>query len=93
MARESWTDARLDDFKGRVEHRFDEVDRRFDEVDRRFDEVDRRFDEVDRRFGEADQRFDRVESRLETLTYAVVFGTLGMSTAMVAGFVAILTQI
>lgn len=46
MARESWTDGRLDEFKESVNHRFDEVDRRFDEVDRRFDQVDRQFAEV-----------------------------------------------
>ncbi len=49
MARESWTDGRLDEFKESVNQRFDVVDRRFDEVDRRFDEVDRRFDRVDER--------------------------------------------
>ncbi len=31
--RESWTDQRLDDFRGEVNRRFDEVDRRFDKVD------------------------------------------------------------
>lgn len=46
MARESWTDGRLDEFKESVNRRFDEVDRRFDEVDRRFDRVDRQFAEV-----------------------------------------------
>jgi hypothetical protein len=39
MVRESWTDERLDDFRGETARRFDEVDRRFDEVDRRFGEV------------------------------------------------------
>jgi len=46
MARESWTDGRLDEFKESVDQRFDAVDRRFDEVDRRFDQVDRQFAEV-----------------------------------------------
>lgn len=31
--RESWTDARLDDFRGEVNRRFDAVDRRFDKVE------------------------------------------------------------
>ncbi len=39
--RQSWTDDRLDDFRGEVNRRFDEVDRRFEAVDRRFDSVDR----------------------------------------------------
>lgn len=40
MAREAWTDERLDDLKGDMNRRFDEVDRRFDEVDKRFDRVE-----------------------------------------------------
>jgi hypothetical protein len=31
--RESWTDARLDDFRTEVDRRFDAVDRRFDKVE------------------------------------------------------------
>jgi hypothetical protein len=33
LMRESWTDARLDDFRGEVDRRFDEVDRRFDKIE------------------------------------------------------------
>lgn len=40
MAREAWTDARLDDFKENVNRRFDEVGKRFDEVGKRFDRVE-----------------------------------------------------
>jgi hypothetical protein len=50
MAREAWTDERLDDFKENVNRRFDEVDRRFDKVDKRFDKVDARLDKIDARF-------------------------------------------
>jgi hypothetical protein len=46
MARESWTDGRLDEFKESVNRRFDEVDKRFDQVDKRFDQVDKQFAEV-----------------------------------------------
>ncbi len=67
--RQSWTDDRLDEFRLRVDERFDEVDRRFDEVDRRFEEVDRRFEGVDRRFdrlaAEMDRRFERVETEMK----------------------------
>jgi hypothetical protein len=31
--RESWTDARLDDFRAEVDRRFNEVDKRFDKVE------------------------------------------------------------
>lgn len=50
MAREAWTDERLDDFKENVNRRFDEVDKRFDKVDKRFDKVDARLDKIDARF-------------------------------------------
>ena len=47
MARESWTDGRLDEFKESVNQRFDAVDRRFDEVDKRLDQVDKRLDRIE----------------------------------------------
>lgn len=40
MARESWTDGRLDEFKESVTRRFDEVDKRFDQVDKRLDRIE-----------------------------------------------------
>lgn len=67
MARESWTDGRLDEFKGSVNQRFDEVDLRFDEVDRRFDEVDRRFDQVDK-------RLDRMDGDIKELRQTMTHG-------------------
>jgi hypothetical protein len=33
LMRESWTDARLDDFRAEVDRRFDAVDRRFDKAE------------------------------------------------------------
>jgi hypothetical protein len=33
LMRESWTDARLDDFRSEVDRRFDKLDKRFDKVD------------------------------------------------------------
>jgi len=38
--RESWTDARLDDFSRHVDERFDRVDARLEQVDQRFDRVE-----------------------------------------------------
>jgi hypothetical protein len=46
--RESWTDARLDDFAKHVDHRFDEVDRRFDKVDTELHRVNDRLDGLQR---------------------------------------------
>ena len=37
MAREAWTDERLDDFKENVNQRFDEVDKKIDNLDRRME--------------------------------------------------------
>ncbi len=51
MAREAWTDERLDDLKENVDQRFDQVDQRFDQVDERFAQVDARFDAMNARFG------------------------------------------
>jgi archaellum component FlaC len=74
MARESWTDDKLDLLSEKVDLRFEAVDRRFDAVDRRFDAVDRRFDRVDeqfkgidRQFEEVDRRFGEVNRRLDSL--------------------------
>jgi tetrahydromethanopterin S-methyltransferase subunit G len=44
--RESWTDERLDDFRGETARRFDEVDKRFDKIDARFDRIDKRLDDL-----------------------------------------------
>jgi hypothetical protein len=73
--RKSWTDERLDHFAEKVDRRFDEVDRRFQEVDRRFDKVD--------------HELRRINDRLDGLTKAMFFGTVTMSTSVLAGFVAV----
>lgn len=104
VMRQSWTDERLDEFGKRMDERFDHVDRRFEEVDRRFQDVDRRFEDVDRRFGEVNRRLDgiddrlgtelpRIHDRIDSLGRAIVFGSITLSSAMIAGFVAIATQI
>jgi DNA anti-recombination protein RmuC len=49
MAREAWTDERMDDLKENVNQRFDQVDQRFDQVDQRFDQVDKRLASIDTR--------------------------------------------
>ncbi len=46
--RQSWTDDRLDDFRGEVNRRFDEVDRRFDDLSRQMDAMNARFDSFQR---------------------------------------------
>jgi hypothetical protein len=72
--RQSWTDERLDDFRGDVGRRFDEVDRRFDKVDKRFDKID--------------VELHRINDRLDAMNKAIVYGALTLSGSMVAGFAA-----
>jgi hypothetical protein len=50
--RESWTDARLDDFREETARRFDTLERRmdngFDRVEVRFEQIEARFDALQR---------------------------------------------
>jgi DNA repair exonuclease SbcCD ATPase subunit len=98
MAREAWTDERLDDLKENVNQRFDVVDRRFDKVDERFDKVDRRFENVDERFDKVDRRFEKVEAemkagfaevngRIDSLQKTMIVCFSGMTTGIVASIV------
>ncbi|HET7509282.1 MAG TPA: hypothetical protein VFJ65_03440 [Solirubrobacterales bacterium] len=92
MTRESWTDERLDEFGKRMDERFDRVDERFNEVDRRFEQVDRRFNEVDKQFAQVDKRLDRLADGLESVQKAIIFGAITMSSAFVAGLLAVVLQ-
>jgi hypothetical protein len=84
--RQSWTDDRLDAFRGETQRRFDEVDRRFEEVDKRFDRVEGQIKEVR---GEMDSRFDSLEARFDSLQRLMIWfcGVL-----IVALFGVVLTQ-
>lgn len=88
--RESWTDERLYEFGKRMDERFDRVDERFKEVNAKMDEG---FEQVDMRFEEVGKRLDRLGNGIETVQKAIVFGSIAMSTAFVAGFVTMATQI
>jgi chromosome segregation ATPase len=83
MPRESWTDERLDDFRGEVNRRFDEVGARFDETNQRIDESNRRmeagFAEMRRELGQVNQRLDALNDRLD--------GVQQMTTRIMAGLV------
>jgi tetrahydromethanopterin S-methyltransferase subunit G len=73
MAREAWTDERLDDFKENVNRRFDEVDRRFDQVDKRFDKVD--------------ARLDKIDTRIDSMQRTMIICFCGMTTSIVASVI------
>lgn len=77
--RESWTDERLDEFGKRIDERFDRVDKRFNEVDAKLRQVDKRFDKID--------------AKLESMQKTMVFGVIAMSSAYIAGFAALVTQL
>ncbi len=85
--RESWTDERLDDFRERVDQRFDEMERRFDRVE---DRLDQGFGRTDARL---DESFGRIDARLDSLGKAMVFGAIAFSSSVIAGFVAVATQL
>lgn len=84
--RQSWTEDRLDAFRGETQRRFDEVDRRFNEVDRRLDKVDGEIrvlrGEMNARFESMEERFDaRLDSLHRTLLWfcgALIFALFGV---------------
>lgn len=71
MAREAWTDERLDDLKENVNQRFDQVDKRFDQVDQRFSRIEA---EMKTGFAQVDRRIDSLQR-----TMVVCFATLSAS--------------
>jgi hypothetical protein len=79
MAREEWTDARLDDFKENVNQRFDEVDKRIDNLDRR----------MEAGFAEMRGEFRALKTELSHLTYGLI-GTLFVG--FLGTIVALVTQ-
>ena len=83
VMRESWTDARLDDFREDVNRRFVEVYRRFDQVDKRLDKVE---DEI------RDLRSE-MKSGFESINRTMTHGVIALSAAYIAGFAAIVTQL
>jgi hypothetical protein len=72
MARESWTDERLDDLKERLDDGFRRMDARLAHVD---------------------QQLGRIDGCIDSLTKGIMYGSLTLSGVMIAGFVAILTQV
>lgn len=83
MARESWTDERLDEFGRRMDERFDRVDERFDAVDRR---VSQGFEQVNARLGRAEDKMEQIDSRLYSMSRTMVIAAIAMSSSMIAGF-------
>jgi hypothetical protein len=83
VMRESWTDARLDDFRG-------DVDRRFDGVDKRFDKVE---GEIHDLRGEVRELRAEMKTGFESINRTMIHGVIALSAAYIAGFAAIVTQL
>jgi len=79
MARDSWTDARLDDLNAKVDRGFETVDQRFERVDQRFEQIDQRFEQVEK-------RLDRIDDRLDGLHRTQITVLLTLCGCMFTGF-------
>jgi hypothetical protein len=66
--RESWTDARLDDFRAETARRFDKVDKRFDRVE----------DKVEGFAQEMNARFDGLQRSLIVTQATLIAALLGI---------------
>jgi hypothetical protein len=90
MARDSWTDARLDDLNTKVDHGFAAVDKRFEAVDKRFDKVDKRFERVEddiKEFrAEVNRRFDAQHQLLHSQNRLLTVSMIGLFSCMFTGF-------
>jgi archaellum component FlaC len=86
MARESWTDARLDDLRAEMRREFIAVRA---EVQAGFDRVDKKLDKIDERFAQIDERFGKIDERFESQTRMLLYGILGTCASIVAGFGAV----
>ena len=79
MARERWTDERLDDLAGAMRGGFDRVDRSFERVDRRFEQVDR--------------NFERVHEDIRGLRQTMLRGGAALIATQMIGFLGVLAAI
>lgn len=86
MARESWTDERLDDLRAETRREFIAVRT---ELQAGFDRVDKKLDKIDERFEKIDERFEKVDERFESQTRMMLYGILGTCASIVAGFGAV----
>lgn len=83
MAREQWTDQRLDDLKESVNQRFDQVDKKFEQVDMDIRELR---SDMKTGFAEVNARFDAMQ-RMMVVGFVTLFTGIVASiiTAILAG--------
>jgi tetrahydromethanopterin S-methyltransferase subunit G len=84
MARELWTDERLDDLNKKVDNGFARVDQSIAEVKA---ETGERFDRLETRmetqFGELNQRFDRMQLALIVSAAGIIASLIGLITTQI----------
>ena len=83
MPREHWTDERLDEFGKRMDERFDRTDERIKATRL----------EMKEGFEQVDKRLEKISDGLESMQRALVLGVIALSSAYMAGFAALVTQI
>jgi hypothetical protein len=83
--RQSWTDERLDDFRGEVNRRFDEVDRRFDKVDRRLDRIE---SDMKSGFDAMNDRFEAIHGRLHSMQRTMIQSNVVLIAALLGALAA-----
>lgn len=85
--RESWTDARLDDFREETARRFDGVDRRFDRVESDIREMRSEIREMRSEMSEGFKEMNAVmNAALRSMQRTMVYGVIALSAAIVTGF-------
>jgi len=86
MAREAWTDERLDDLAARVDKGFDEVKGEIREVKGEVGELRK---EMNSRFNSIDSRFNSFDARFDALQRTMVLGVVSMSATVVGALLVI----
>jgi uncharacterized protein YhaN len=85
MARERWTDERLDKAFDRVDADLRELRV---EMRRGFDQIDKRFEQIDKRFERVDDKFDSLQRNMTTW-FVALFSTILAS--LITGVFAIIS--
>lgn len=83
MARDSWTDARLDDLNTKVDRGFEAVDQRFEQVDRRFERLE---DDIKEFRIEMNARLDSQYKALLSQNRLLIMSMIGLFGCMFTGF-------
>ncbi len=88
--RQSWTDERLDDFRGETARRFDALDGQIKETKA---EIGGLRGEMNERFEGVDRRFQGIDARLDALHRMMFRFCALITTALIGALVTILAQL